>query len=515
MNFVGLFRDYKSITLMFYNTDIKPGDSVTKWIKVKNEYYDQTKPIAVEAINYPNPVPGDDLSRALDIIIQKEGLDLYGGSSLTGTKTLYDFYLDGETYLSDIGPEETIQYDFTVSFPSEKENEWQEKTTGFDILIGFQGEGTPTSPPGGGPGGGGLPPGLTILDESVHTTTTANCEVIITWTTNYFSTSQAIYAPEGESHTLDLSDYTGTPPKYGYAYTSPEYHTSPKVTAHTVTVSGLTSLTKYYFRAVSHASPATISKQYTFTTGSCSELYPEEEPSGEEEVPGGEEPPAEIPPAEEGGEIVIGPGPGEEIPPAGEGVSDGEPSFAEAMAGEGETGDEEEEPTGLLGSLLASIGDAFGKFAKKCYSCLPWWLILIFVLYPLYKLVIAKEETRINQKEKIALMGWMSFLVALALYCYFTNYICVQVWVFLILALITILLRHFFFSELTGFKNNFSLILGSLIILILFIVLLIIGCLPLWLLLLLLVVYFFVPDFFRRRGIKREGPVGYTGIRPI
>ncbi|MCK4454098.1 fibronectin type III domain-containing protein [Candidatus Parcubacteria bacterium] len=468
-------------TPLFSEANFLPGESITRWVRVTNNST-ETKRIATEAINVSDP---NNLGAVLNLEIKE------------GTQTLYNndlslFFNEGEVYLSDLGPSNTTTYDFSVSFYSEAGNPFQDKSLVFDILVGFQGEEDGILPGTGGGGGGWLPPGLTILDESVHTTTTGTCEVIINWTTSYFSTSQVIYASEGESHTLDLSDNTGTPPKYGYAYTTQEYHTSPKVTGHTVTISDLTPLTTYYFRAVSHASPATISRQFTFTTTSCSELYPEEE----EEISG------EISPFEEGveeEEVVIGP---EEsgVPPAEE----EKPEAPEEIVLGSEEKEEslEEEPFGLLSSLLASIGDAFGEFAKKCYSCLPWWLILIFILYPLYKLVIAKEETKINQKEKIALMSLMSLLVILALYCYFTNYICVQVWVFLILALITILLRHFFFGEITGFKNNLNLILGLLIILIFFIVLLIMGCLPLWLILLLLVIYFFVPDFFRCREKK-------------
>lgn len=425
---------------LFSNTDIKPGDSVTKWIKVTNHYYDQTKPIAVEAIYYPgfpdsNNVPTDDLSRALDIVISQGATVLYN-------KTLYDFYVDGETYLSDIGPEQTIQYDFTISFPSEKENEWQNKTTGFDILIGFQGEeggnggngGNGGDGNGGGGGGYSPPPGLTILDESVHATTTGTCEVIITWTTSYNSTSQVIYAQEGEAHYLNPM----TPPNYGYARKTPEYDTDPKVKEHSVTISGLTPLTTYYYRAVSHASPATISTQYTFTTTSCSELY-------EEEVPGGEEPPAETPPAEPGEEIVIGPGPGEEIPPAEE---EGE-AIAQVPSEEEEEEEVEEPEESALANFLASLSDIFG-------GCFPWWLILILALYPLMKLInIQKEKKKefplttkhvLKNHERVWLILTL-FLVFLALYFYYIHYFCIAVWILLVLGLATFLIRYFILKQ--------------------------------------------------------------------
>ncbi|MGB2762275.1 MAG: fibronectin type III domain-containing protein [Minisyncoccales bacterium] len=499
---------------LFNQANFLPGDSVTRWVMVSN-MTGETQPIATEAVNYfgfpdPDAVPDDDLSRALLIVISEGGTDLYGGT--TGEKTLFNFYQDGETHISDLANGAYTTYNFQITFPSEKEDEWQGKTTGFDILVGSQGEGTPPSPPGGGPGGGGggLPRGLTIQHE--NTVCVSGTDAIITWLTSYNSTSRVIY--DIQSGVFDLSELLN----YGYTYSTVEEDTPANtngVTGHTVEIIGLSPGTTYYFRCVSHASPPTIGTEHSFTTLALGEGDPcceerEIKEEEKEEVPGEEEPPAEITPIEPGEEIVVAPGEAEA--PTKEGEAE---AAEETVIGPGEEGEvKEEEPTGLFGSLLASISDAFGEFAEKCYFCLPWWLILVLTLYPLTKILFAGQKKKkdffstaetANQKEKITWFGWLSFLVILALYCYFTNYICVEVWVFLILALLTILFRHFFFSEITGFKNNFNLILGLLIILIFFIVLLIIGCLPLWLLLLLLVIYFFAPDFFKRREATLRG----------
>jgi len=140
---------------LFHDMDTKPCDVTSRWIRVVNKS-DQIQPISIQATNFTNLGPLDDLSHALSIVIKQGAADLYGGSA--NPKTLYDFYQAGETYLSDAGIGATIQYDITISFPCDKENEWQEKTTGFDIVIHFQGG---EEQNGGGNGG----PNATIVSD--------------------------------------------------------------------------------------------------------------------------------------------------------------------------------------------------------------------------------------------------------------------------------------------------------------------------------------------------------------
>lgn len=267
---------------IFSEGNFAPGDSVLREIRVKNNS-GLPQNIAVEAINYPgypNPenIPQTDLSRALAIVIrEKSGSDLYGGS--TGQKTLYDFYrkfgfnANSEHVLTyNLGSSESKIYEFLIYFPGDKGNEWQKASTTFDLLIGFQGR---ESVGGIGVFGGGflggqsiIPPALTISEESVRVTTTTETTATITWTTSYRSTSQVIYSRYDEPHNLNLADTVGTPPKYGYAHTTPEYDTPAffnGVIFHEITIEGLEPATTYYFRCVSHGSLA-ISREYSFTT---------------------------------------------------------------------------------------------------------------------------------------------------------------------------------------------------------------------------------------------------------
>ena len=291
---------------LFNQANFMPGDSVTRWVKVTNNST-TTQSIAAEAINYPGfpvntgdapDIPVDDLSRALEIIIREQGgPDLYGGS--TGVKTLFKFYEKGETYLSDVAKDDTQEYEFEISFSSDKGDYWQSKTTGFDILVGFcedcenSGDIEPPTVPdcndgidndgdtyidmddpgctsltdndesndGGGGGGGGIPLGLTIQYENSTTTVST---AIITWLTSYNSTSRVIYDIVPDKFNL----YAGEP-GYGYTYYTDEFNTPANpngVTGHTVEIHNLDENTTYYFRCVSHASPDTIGIEHSFTT---------------------------------------------------------------------------------------------------------------------------------------------------------------------------------------------------------------------------------------------------------
>ncbi len=244
-----------SVGSMFGEINFLPGNSVTRLIRVTNNST-QTQRIAVEAINQTNI---GDLASQLDIIIKE-------GSNTIYNKTLKQFFDDKEIYLSSLNTGSQTQYDFDVNFKSSAGDDYQGKSAGFNLIVGFEGtEGGLTLPQPGGSAssGGGLPSGLTITNETLLDI--QQISVTITWLTNYFSTSQVIYGTENENHTLNLNDNAGSPPKYGYAHTTLEYDVSPKVTFHSVTITDLTPNTKYYYRAVSHASLA-VSREYSFYT---------------------------------------------------------------------------------------------------------------------------------------------------------------------------------------------------------------------------------------------------------
>lgn len=97
-----------------------------------------------------------------------------------------------------------------------------------------------------------------VISEMLHSTP-GTSSLTITWTTDHPSTSRVVY--DTIPH-LEL----GEAPNYGYASSTIEADNTPKVTSHTVIVSGLLPGTTYYYRSVSHGSPETVSTESSFTT---------------------------------------------------------------------------------------------------------------------------------------------------------------------------------------------------------------------------------------------------------
>lgn len=81
---------------------------------------------------------------------------------------------------------------------------------------------------------------------NIRVTDITQTSAIVRWTTNRAADSRVIY--DTVSHP-DISGATG--PNFGYAVSTATSDTSPKVTEHAVTVSGLTANTQYFFRVIS------------------------------------------------------------------------------------------------------------------------------------------------------------------------------------------------------------------------------------------------------------------------
>jgi hypothetical protein len=112
--------------------------------------------------------------------------------------------------------------------------------------------------------------------------------------------------------------------------------------------------------------------------------------------------------------------------------------------------EDDNEEKGLESLMLADIGSVL-----EFFGCLPWWLILILALYPLFKLLEKRdnikkalgewEKRELKRKQKVW-FSWFSFLVILALILYWIGYWCIPWWLLVVLILFSLTLR-FLFSE--------------------------------------------------------------------
>ncbi|MDD5146322.1 MAG: fibronectin type III domain-containing protein [Candidatus Pacebacteria bacterium] len=377
-------------TPLFSEANFLPGNILTRWAKVTNNDTTSHK-IAAETINETDP---DHFASQLDLTIKEASTTLFSG-------TLADFFAVGEKILSDLPAGQTTQYDFTIAFKPGADNNYQGKTLGFDMIIGFQGGETSCpscdgdgethgSQLSGGGGGTVWVPGLTIAEETVVVIKVDETSATIYWTTSYKSTSQIIYAPEGGHHTLDLTDATGTPPKYGYDFTTPEYDVANKVTAHTVVVTGLTPGTTYYFRPVSHGSLA-IAKEYTFTTLSV----------GSGQI--------------SNGQIQTGRQAGQGTGTAGGGPSGGPGQLGQGVGGTSsaallgaESGTTSQAAQSLIEELGKNIQDEeanqfLGNIASFFINLNFWWwlLIIIIILFILWMLFLVWQRRKKEEEKKI------------------------------------------------------------------------------------------------------------------
>jgi len=243
-----------SHTPLFGETNLMPGDSVTRLITVTNKVND-TLVITTNAATSSNT---DGLGDRMNLTIKK-GSDIYFNNTMTA------FFAAGVVNLGSLAAYQTGQYDYAVSFDSATGNNFQNKTLSFDISVSAQasetvGGETPT-PPGDSSGGGYIINELNLTNiNAILTSSTTDASITVTWLTNKLATSRVIY--DTVPHP-DLS--LALPPNYGYAYSTVQ--DPNKVTGHSVTIPGLILGTTYYLRPLSAASPEKYGAEVAVTPG--------------------------------------------------------------------------------------------------------------------------------------------------------------------------------------------------------------------------------------------------------
>ena len=443
---------------LFGESDVVPGDVIEKWVKVTNNT-DEAKNVITEAINQSGCDGGVCLADEMNLEIKDTATILYTGS-------FSDFLDAGEVLLGPLGAGEMKQYDFRVYFGDTADNETQKLSFSFDLLVGFEGEGggggadtcvencddnqAPASPGGSGGGGGNgptLPRGLLISNEqALVSVNPPNGSAIISWDTDYNSTSQVIYGLSSSGpYTIDLNDPSGN---FGYPFGSVEDPT--KVKNHSVTLTGLIVGETYSYRVVSHASPPTISYEHTFTVL----------PDTEAKQGSGASPAL----SEEDGiggsleDVVL-----EDVSDSGDDTDTSESDLYGALgvnttagtqdSGEKQNGEKEKDPdsTGKSKTIqnLASVAfslPTYFNLSDACWFSILFLLLLIFVAQKIWQYV-AKRNNKNKDLTQI-LLFWIISLFLLLLVSYFFNLLCSPYpLVAFLLILILIYLVSFVFSK--------------------------------------------------------------------
>jgi len=305
----------------------------------------------------------------------------------------------------------------------------------------------------------------------------------IMWETNLESDSKVIYSKEGEGHTLDESNE----PNYGYAHS---YNNSAEeeVIFHTVKIPWLEPCTTYYYRDVSSLSTGetAFSPERSFKTA-CEEEEEEEEietstttgtggPIQEETETEETKDTEEITEPETEEEII-------------------EATSTEEIV-EGTT-----TATTTPSNFLANLTNLLKDFTNKCFTCFPWWTILIFALLPLYKCLTGLKEK--EDRYPIFWFIWTFIHLLIAAIIFFSFSLCVPLWLFILLVLGDIILWQ---NNYAHKKNTQEITLFALAILLsLSIVLLILHCLYIWLIILGIVGFIiFVLSFRTNQASKQE-----------
>jgi len=239
---------------LFNQVNFLPGDTVTGSATVANNS-GQAQKIGTQAVNVNNPDhSGYRLGDVMHLQITQGTNTLYNG-------TLSQFFSAGEIYLSDlVGSGANTTYYYSITLDSNSGDNYQGLGLGFDISVGFFGaESVSTEVPVGGGGGGGGYTSDNLIISNERITVIGPDSVTIAWDTNLISSSRVIYSVS-PAPVFDINN----PPNYNYTYSTID--DINKVLSHSVTITGLTPGTNYVFRCVSHASPDTLSPEFSFIT---------------------------------------------------------------------------------------------------------------------------------------------------------------------------------------------------------------------------------------------------------
>lgn len=256
---------------LFNVSNFMPGDSRDADIIIGNNDT-VLRSAYIEAVNVSNT----------DNLASQMKLEMFDGATSIYNNNFETFLNAGPVPLSQIeanGGSKT--FNLKITLLENADNDYQGKTLGFDICVGFSGgnsyctndvassTGEGTFGENGGTGGGGGSSGgshrLTIFNEGASNIS-ANGDIpasgfaTIIWDTNIPATSQVVYGPiSGAPYPFDINN----PPNFGYPSGTNEDLT--KIINHSMLLTDLNPGQTYKYRVVSRASPPTISYEHEFT----------------------------------------------------------------------------------------------------------------------------------------------------------------------------------------------------------------------------------------------------------
>lgn len=374
---------------MFGISNFLPGDSDSGQAAVKN-ISSSAKKIVVWTDNASNPTNSQavKLGDVLTISIARQGETPFYSEKLTkflndtdNAGSIFDEYVVLENSLS---AQDSKTYVFKIDFDSSAGNEYQSTAVGFDLNIGSWNDyqnGSPSGKTYFSSGGGA--PYFEFEIKNIKNKNIGKTQALISWDTNADATTQIIYSMEGEPRTL----MPGNPPYYGYAHAYPLPAGSALTSEHQIFLTNLTPCAPYYYRVVSRmpGREDSISEEKTFAT-----LCDQEEGQRQDNDFGEDKKPKT-------GFLA-----GYEI-----GTNLNGDAFEERPSDEKndeQRPEDKEEKKKTQFNLLANLAAIWnGIGLNSCWPDFPWWVFLLFAVYPAIKGLNYWNEKR-NQKSFIFLL---------------------------------------------------------------------------------------------------------------
>lgn len=395
---------------MFNVSNFLPGDSVSGSATVHNAS-SLAKKAVVWTDNIINPKNGQDvkLGNILTMSIARQGEPPFYRETLTkflndtdNASSIFDEYVVLENSL----PSQTSKtYIFKIDFDINAGNEYQAAIAGFDLKIGSQSDfdnNTPSTKSFLSTGGGSAP----LIELEITNVREENIQEsasTISWDTNEPATTQIIYSRHDQPHTL-----TGNAPYYGYAGIYPVPEDPNFVYHHQVSLNGLTPCSTYYYRVVSHTQGKgdTVSRPEQSFTTLCSQGL-EKESFGDFQQNSNNY---------SGDFQEFNNNPGTRL--NGSLITDGQPDEQNEEPQNEQKGEEKENKKEKKGfNLLASLASIWDNLGFNAYwPDFPWWIFLLFAVYPLIKALNHWNEKRKKRSLIFFLLSLIPIIAAVWAY---------------------------------------------------------------------------------------------------